>query len=29
MKVWPMSKDVVQKIDKRMEKIIIKFEKSE
>ena len=27
MKVWPMSKDVVQKIDKRMEKLIIKFEK--
>ena len=29
MKVWPMSKDVVQKIDKPMEKLIIKFEKSE
>ena len=26
-KIWPMSKDVISKIDKRMEKLIIKFEK--
>lgn len=26
-KIWPMSKDVVSKIDKRLEKMIIGFEK--